>query len=253
MSTQLIVPETDLSVVPAASDKLAISPERLALAAFRSGMFKKLPNVDAALMLLQFGTDLNLSATTALTSIHFIEGKPTMSGNLLWSLVLRDPEYNRSYVKPSPTDKSVTLIFHRRIEGETVFKVEHSFTIEEAKQAGLLDKPGGNWKKYPKAMLFNRAVSSGIKMYAAHLTMGYTVYTPDELGAEINAEGELADFSVSTSPGKSNFAQLQELLVKHGQQPEWVMTLLGLEDPKDLETVTNDELERIKKALEVLK
>lgn len=251
MSNSLVASDSVavLGKMPQSESSLQISPERLALAAFRSGRFKGLPNADAALIMLQFGADLGLSATTALSSIHIIEGKPVMGGNLLWSLVMRDPEYNRSMVKPIPSDTNVTLIFHRRIDGETIFKSEHSFTLEDAKRAGLLDKPGGNWKKYPKAMLFNRAVSSGIKMYAPHLTMGYTIYTPDEVGAEINAEGDLAEFTVS----KGNFSKLQELLKKFNKEPRWAMDLLGLDKESELETVTDDELTRIKNALEVIK
>ncbi len=54
-----------------------------------------------------------------------------------------------------------------------------SFTMDDAKRAGL---GGDNWRKYPKAMLFARAISAG-----------YKAHCPDALGAApvyVEAHGE---------------------------------------------------------------
>jgi hypothetical protein len=62
-----------------------------------------------------------------------------------------------------------------------------SFTIEEAKTAGLTGKD--NWKKYPSDMLFARAISRGAKRFAPGIFGGAPVYTPDELGMDVDHEG----------------------------------------------------------------
>ncbi len=169
--------------------------ERFATHAARSGMFKKLVNnnISAAVMVLKFGDDLGLSMTTSLTSIHFIDGKPVMSGNLLWSLVQADARWEDSVVEEH-TDKKVVIAWKKdgKPRGRT------TWSEEDAKRAGLLAKD--NWKKYPRAMLFNRAVSEGFKLNCPHLSKGYTVYTPDELGADIDAQGEAVRVEVIPTP-----------------------------------------------------
>lgn len=52
------------------------------------------------------------------------------------------------------------------------------FTIEDARRAGLLDKD--NWKRYPRSMLFARALTAGARWYTPDLFDG-PAYTPDEL------------------------------------------------------------------------
>ncbi len=223
--------------------------------AIRSGAFKRFQNPSAAVMVLLKGRDLGISDTSALDAIHFIEGKPTISGNLMWSLVLKDLEYRKSHVVISKTnDKVVTLRWIREIRNpdgsvERILDVEDSFTEEHAKRAGLLGKD--NWKKYPRAMLFNRAVSQGFKMFASHLGMGSTLYTPDELGADINADGEAvipdAEFSVSVSDSKP--LSLDTILEGTDMTREKVASFLRV-DLKDLESPTQDELKRVRQMIQ---
>lgn len=214
----------------------------LAEHAFKSGMFKKLPNVSAAVMVMTMGRDLGLSPSTALTNIHFFDGKPTMSGNLMWSLVTSNPEYRRSRVVKL-TDKECVLRFHRVCEEETILDQEWSFTETDAKTAQLLGKD--NWKKYPKAMLFNRAVSTGFKLFCPHLSMGYTIYTPDELGAPIGEDGELADHAVRTQTAQQDTAGLVKQLCKElGKSVAEVAKLFNLGEEEFLNP-TDDELRRL--------
>jgi hypothetical protein len=62
------------------------------------------------------------------------------------------------------------------------------FTMEEAKQAGVAGKD--NWRKYPKAMLFARALSAGVRAHCPDVSV-CPVYVPEELGADVNEEGEV--------------------------------------------------------------
>jgi hypothetical protein len=54
-----------------------------------------------------------------------------------------------------------------------------------AKTAGLAG--GATWRQYPENMLFWRAMSNGVKMFCPDVFLA-PVYTPDELGAEIDPE-----------------------------------------------------------------
>ena len=61
------------------------------------------------------------------------------------------------------------------------FRGVETFTIDDAKMAGLSGK--GPWKSYPRAMLFNRAISDGRRTFAPDLFGGGKGYTPEELGS----------------------------------------------------------------------
>jgi hypothetical protein len=233
-------PRTPLSVI-----------EHIAKHAHVSGAYKRFQNPSGAVMVLLKGQDLGISPTSALESIHFIDGKPTVSGNLMWSLVLGSPEYRKSRIVKKD-DKGVTIRWIREIKNpdgsvEKILDIEDSYTEEDAKAAGLLGKDV--WKKYKKAMLFNRCVSQGFKMFAAHLGMGGTLYTPDELGAEINADGEAVVFDADFTVVEEKPLNLDELLKDSGTSVEEVARFLGV-DLKDLEAPTQDELKRVRQMIE---
>jgi len=214
--------------------------------AFHSGMFKRLPNVSAAVMTLQFGFDLGLSPTTSLTSIHFFEGKPSMSGNLMWTLVKSHPEYRKSRVKTlTPQLCEIEWIENGELQGIS------SFSIEEAKAAGLTNKD--NWRKWPKSMLFNRAVSLGFKLYTPHLSRGYAVYTPEEFNQATDEDGnpvQDAVFSIAPSaPSKPQISaaeKLEKVLQGSGVTRELVAETLGLA-LSELDSLTESELFTVEK------
>src|SRR6185437_4756284 len=53
------------------------------------------------------------------------------------------------------------------------------FTAEDGKLAGLAH--GDNWRKYPRNMLFARALSNGARWYCPELFSGLTPYLPEEV------------------------------------------------------------------------
>jgi hypothetical protein len=81
------------------------------------------------------------------------------------------------------------------------------FTWEDAQTTKYYDKKRGGWKplaskhnyqNFPANMLFARAISNGVRWYAPDVFSGSTVYTPDELGAEVNGEtGDVIDAEVT--------------------------------------------------------
>lgn len=68
--------------------------------------------------------------------------------------------------------------------------LEVGFTLAEAKRAGLV-KAGGNWEKFPDAMLRARAISKAIRMIAPEIVAG--CYAPEELGAGGNPESDVIE------------------------------------------------------------
>jgi len=96
-----------------------------------------------------------------------------------------------------------------------------TFTIEEAKTAGLAGKD--NWKGYPSDMLFARALTRAQRRYAPDI-WGGSVYTPEEVGADVDANGDVIDGSwrkVDDAPAAQIEAEkpvitLEMLVQKHG-------------------------------------
>jgi len=240
-STALSVPQAGKALGGLSVSSL----ERLAGHAYQSGMFKRFPNPSAALMVMAMANELGLSPVIGLNSIHFIEGKPSMSGNLMWSLVMREPRYRGTRVLER-TAKACRIRWIR--DGEELGV--SAWTEEDARRAGLLSKQGGMYQKYPAQMLFNRCVSDGFKTYAPELGMGYTLYTPDELGADINEAGEgvFSDVQEASFTLKTPATRLREAQAVLGWDDARTAQELGLGGPEELlagQGPTEDELRRL--------
>ncbi len=113
---------------------------------------KKTP-ADILLVILT-GQELGLAPLQSLRSIHVIDGKPSMSADLMGSLCMRHAACEYLTMTES-TDKVATYEAKRRGVPKPVVL---SFTSEQAKVAGLTGK--GNWAKYPAAMLRARCLSA---------------------------------------------------------------------------------------------
>jgi hypothetical protein len=126
------------------------------------------------------GRELGIGPIASMTGIYVIQGKISLSANLLAGLVKRDPDYD--YKIDHLGDDGCGIDFFRGQE-----KLGRStFTLSDAKKAGTK-----NLDKYPRNMLFARALTNGFRWYTPHLAGVTPVYSPEELGAEVNEEGEV--------------------------------------------------------------
>lgn len=133
------------------------------------------------LFALEYADALGVSPIHAITSIHVISGKPSASADLIAALIRRAGHKLR--VTGDDTKARAVLIRHDDPEFEFVAE----WTMAKAKQAGLNT---ATWKAYPAAMLRSRAITEVARMGAPDALFG-VIYTPEELGAEVNAEGEV--------------------------------------------------------------
>lgn len=130
---------------------------------------------------LEYADALGVSPIHAITSIHVIEGKPTASADLIGSLVRKAGHK----LRVSGDDSHAVAVIIRADDPGFEFKAE--WTIEKAKAAGLTNK--SVWKNYPGAMLRSRAITEVARMAAPDALYGVQ-YTAEELGANVNADGE---------------------------------------------------------------
>lgn len=126
------------------------------------------------------GQELGWGVTTAMRFVHVIEGKPTISPEGMLALIRR----NGHSVTGSSTTKYATVTGRRVDNGD---EMTCTFTEEDAVRAKLLHKD--NWKQYPDAMLWARAVAMLARRLFSDVFLG-AAYVPDEMGAVTNERGE---------------------------------------------------------------
>lgn len=125
---------------------------------------------------LEWGHELQLSPMVAVNNIAVINGKPTLSADLMGALVKRSPEYGGiEWIEQ--TEQKAECVITRILPNGKEEKYTSSFTMEDARNAGLTGKDV--WKKYPKRMLKHRCMAYGLRDVFPDLLAG--LYEPEEM------------------------------------------------------------------------
>jgi hypothetical protein len=130
---------------------------------------------------VEYGEMLGLPPMAAINGVHVIEGKPSASAALISALVRRAGHRLRI----TGDDRRAVCEIVRADDPEFTFRSE--WTIERARAAGIAGKLV--WKSYPAAMLKARALTECARDACQEALSGLQ-YTPEELGAETNEDGE---------------------------------------------------------------
>jgi len=138
------------------------------------------------------GIEMGFGAFASMTGIHIIKGKPSIGANLMAAAVKRHPNYNYRVLEHS--DQVCRIAFYERWEGKMEQVGVSEFNLDQAKKAGTQ-----NLDKFARNMLFARAMSNGVKWYCPDV-FDSPVYTPEELGAKVDGEGNFVDVQVIESP-----------------------------------------------------
>ncbi len=158
-----------------------------------SGYFQDVRDQAQAVVKVLYGQELGFSPVVSMLGVHVIEGKPALSSNLMAALIKRSGKYNFKVRKGHWTNTECIIDFFEKVAGEWEELGEASFTIEDAKTAQVRFQgargPSG-WTKFPKAMLFARALSQGLRAHCPDVSIA-PLYVPEELGANVNEEGEV--------------------------------------------------------------
>jgi hypothetical protein len=182
---------TDISA-PITGSEMAVL-YRLADGLSQSGFFRDARQAQQAFAKLIFGRDLGLSATQSMTDIHIVEGKPELSANLQAAKVRASARYDYRILEhdetvcsiefgpaPAPAKDGVG----NWLPWPQAFGVS-KFTVEDAKRA-FLTKPTKSgapsmYVKYPRNMLFARAISNGVAWFCPDVMNGIRVYAEGEV------------------------------------------------------------------------
>ena len=169
-------------------------------------------NLPAILACVATGRELGIGDMVALKSIHIIDGKASYSAELMVQLV----RARGHSISGEVTDGSAVLKGTRADNGDSM---TCEWTIQMAERAGLTGKQ--NWKRYPEAMLWARAVSQLCRMLFADCFAGKT-YVPEEI-----EDADILD-DVSEPEPQAEAVPLEQPVsdAVRGEQPS------GSEDPE---------------------
>lgn len=211
------------------------------------------------------GREMGFGPFASVNGIHIIQGKPTVSANLMAAAVKASGRYD--YRVRQMDDSAVSIEFFAIVGGKRESLGVSTFTMDDAKKAGTQ-----NLQKFARNMLFARAMSNGVRWYCPDVFMAGGVYTPEEMGAMVE-DGEYVEFTrrtVDTSTGEITEAPAAPDLThtpafkkmhalgreamgdnwRNGEGREFLKAITGKESTKDLDA---QEIANVIDALETLK
>lgn len=154
-------------------------------AMYASGYFRDMTSLSKAITKALIGNEMGMGLVQSMNSLYVIDGKVAMDSH-----AIRNTAVMAGYsIKTLKMDESgVTLEWSVRKEGKNEVLGTSEYTWDDAVKAGLADKP--NWRKFPKDMLFARAITRGARMYANQAFANQPIYEREELVPE---GGQLID------------------------------------------------------------
>lgn len=155
-------------IVKSASDALTIGETF-----HKSGMFADIKSAQQAVVKIMAGAEMGISPFAAMSGIHIIQGKPTIGAGLMAARVKGFGKYDYRVLEHS--DKVCSIEFGEKTPAGLKSLGTSTFTIDDAKKAGTK-----NIDRFPKNMLFARAMSNGVKWYTPDIYES-PVYVPEEM------------------------------------------------------------------------
>lgn len=153
-------------------------------------------NAANAFVAAETGAALGLEPLQALASIAVINGRATLSSDLM-AAVIRRAGHTLRIVENNHESVTATLI--RADDKKFEFTV--TWDKDKAVKAGLWGQKGP-WSQYPTQMLRARAITEVARQGASEALMGM-IYSPEDFGATITDTGEVIEAEiVNEAPAK---------------------------------------------------
>jgi hypothetical protein len=145
---------------------------------------------EKAIAIMMKGKELGIGAMEALNSINVIQGKTSVSPQLMLALARRTGELENLDIKKDDKEATVT------VKRKGMDPITTHFGVKEATAMGMMFKD--NYKKQPAIMFQWRALAENLRLTFGDAISG--MYTPDELGAETNEDGFVTSRPVIAMP-----------------------------------------------------
>lgn len=146
------------------------------------------------LIAVQMGHELGLKPIQSLQNIAVINGKPSIYGDACLALVKIHPEFED--IKEYFDEATQAAVCEIKRKGQTAHVAV--FSIDDAKKAGLWNKPGP-WTQYPKRMLQFRARGFGLRDVFPDALQGLIlVEEAQDLPRDMETVGESKTYASTT-------------------------------------------------------
>jgi hypothetical protein len=174
---------------PSESDELSL--KQIIQAVGKSGYFNDIRTASQAVVRILAGKELGIPPIAALKGIYIVEagGKTTVtiSASMMAALVRRSDRYD--YKVEELTNAGCAIRFRQRLDGEWQDCGLSTFTMEDAKRAGIA-RPRSPWEHYPRNMLFARAMSNGCRWYCSDIFAGPVLAIEEANDLRVSVQGE---------------------------------------------------------------
>lgn len=134
-----------------------------------SGMFADTKQAAQAFVKIQAGNEIGIPPFQSMSGINIILGKTTLGAGVIASRVKGSGKYDYKVIELSEKNCSIDFFQGKEKIGSS------SFSLDDAKKAGTK-----NLEKFPRNMLFARAISNGVKWFCPDVFSG-PVYVPEEM------------------------------------------------------------------------
>jgi len=162
--------------------------EKIARALAGSGYFQDTKQISQAIVKIVAGVELGIGPFAAMVGVNIISGRPALSANTMAAMIKRSGKYD--YKVEEITENACSIKFFEKTDGAQNLLGASVFTRDDAKNAGTK-----NLDRFPRNMLFARAMSNGVKWFCPDVLNGSPAYTPEELdaGEEVFEDYDLSD------------------------------------------------------------
>lgn len=179
---------------------------------------KGMDKPESVLIAIEMGFEVGLSPMAALQNTAVVNGRPTIYGDAALALVRGSgllESYSETPVGEAGKDSFGYCITAKRKGDNSTYS--ETFTVADAKQAGLWGK-SGPWSQYPARMLKFRARGFLLRDAFGDVLKGMRTF--EEVRDYVDADVEV----VAEKPKKQK-------LFKHAEKPETPETMITTETP----------------------
>lgn len=135
----------------------------------KSGMFADCREATQAIVKIMAGRELGIPPFQAMNGVHIVKGKASIGAGLIAARIKSSAKYNFVVRRLDAEVCEIDFFEGGKLIGDSVF------TMADAKKAGTQ-----NLEKYPRNMLFARAITNGARWHCPDV-FGGPIYTPEEL------------------------------------------------------------------------
>lgn len=202
----------------------------------KSGLFADAKDAAKAIVKIQAGAEMGIQPFQSMSGVHVIVGKPVVGAGIIASRIKASGKYDYKIVKLDDRIASIDFFENGKKEGNS------TFTIDDARKANTK-----NIDKFPKNMLFARAISNGQKWYAPDVFDG-AVYVPEEMPA-MTVDGTYEE--IPNDPEENNPAPEYDQNVN--SVTSWIDSIEGASDTTELQAIWKEVPKTLKTACQAAK